>query len=130
MSKNKKIVLSVVAFLLVALIATGVVLKIKHDREMEALRIYNETYLVMDGVEYLRVSTELDLSGMQITELEKLTELTGLKKLNLRNTGISTAQYDMLHAALPQCEILWSVPFQDGYCDNTAQDLTLDRLSM
>ena len=32
MSKNKKIVLSVVAFLLVALIATGVVLKIKHDR--------------------------------------------------------------------------------------------------
>ena len=102
MSKNKKIVLSVVAFLLVALIATGVVLKIKHDREMEALRIYNETYLVMDGVEYLRVSTELDLSGMQITELEKLTELTGLKKLNLRNTGISTAQYDMLHAALPQ----------------------------
>lgn len=130
MSKNKKIILSVVVFLLVALIATGVVLKIKHDREMEALRIYNETYLVMDGVEYLRVSTELDLSGMQITELEKLTELTGLKKLNLRNTGISTAQYDMLHAALPQCEILWSVPFQGGYCDDTVQDLTVDRLSM
>ena len=72
MNKNKKILLSVVAFLLVALIATGVVLKIKHDREMEALRIYNETYLVMDGVEYLRASTELDLSGLQLTESEKL----------------------------------------------------------
>ena len=129
MNKNKKILLSVVVFLLVALIATGVVLKIKHDREMEALRIYNETYLVMDGVEYLRASTELDLSGLQITELEKLTELTRLKKLNLRSTGISTSQYDMLHAALPQCEILWSVPFQGGYCDDTVQELTLEKLS-
>ena len=129
MNKNKKILLRVVAFLLVALIATGVVLKIKHDREVEALRIYNETYLVMDGVEYLRASTELDLSGLQLTESEKLAELTGLKKLNLRSTGISTSQYDMLHAALPQCEILWSVPFQGGYCDNTVQELTLETLS-
>ena len=84
MNKNKKILLSVVAFLLVALIATGVVLKIKHDREMEALRIYNETYLVMDGVEYLRASTELDLSGLQITELEKLTEQEKQEQKTLR----------------------------------------------
>jgi len=129
MNKNKKVILCVLAFLLVALLATGIVLKIKHDREMEALRIYNETYLVVDGVEYLRANTELDLSGKQIGELEKLTELTALKKLNLRDTGISTAQYDMLHAALPQCEILWSVPFQGGYCENTVQELTLETLS-
>lgn len=129
MSKNKKILLRVIAFLLVALIATGVVLKIKHDREMEALRIYNETYLVLDGVEYLRASAELDLSGLQITEPEKLTELKNLKKLNIRNTGISTAQYDVLRAGLPQCEILWSVPFQGGYVDDTVQELTLESLS-
>ena len=41
MNKNKKIILCVVAFLLVALIATGVLLKVMHDRKMEALRIYN-----------------------------------------------------------------------------------------
>jgi len=129
MNKKKTIILCVFVFLLVAILTTGVVLKIKHDREMEALRIYNETYLVMDGVEYLRANTELDLSGKQITELEKLTELTALKKLNLRDTGISTDQYDMLQAALPQCEILWSVPFQGDYCENTAQELVLETLS-
>ena len=130
MNKKKLVILCVLVFLLVALIATGVVLKIQRDKaEAEALRIYNETYLVMDGVEYLRASTELDLSGMQITELEKLKELTALKKLNLRNTGISIQQYDMLHAALPGCEILWSVPFQNGYYDNTIQELTLETLS-
>ena len=129
MNKKKALILGVVAFLLVALIATGIILKLHHDKKMEELRIYNETYLVLDGTEYLRSSTKLDLSGQTITELEKLTELTALKKLDLRNTGITTEQYDMLHAALPQCEILWSVPFQGGYCDNTVQELTLQTLS-
>ena len=130
MNKKRVIILCVLIFLLVAAIATGVVLKIQHDREeAEALRIYHETYLIMDGTEYLRASTELDLSGQQITELEKLKELTALKKLNLRGTGISAEQYEMLHAALPACEILWSVPFQGGYCDDTIQELTVETLN-
>ena len=130
MNKKKGILLFVLVFVLVAIVTTGVVLKIRHDRaEAEALRIYNETYLVMDGTEYLRASTELNLSGQQITELEKLKELTALKTLNLRNTGISFDQYEMLRAALPACEILWSVPFQGGYCDDTITELTLETLS-
>ena len=130
MNKKKVVLLCVLAFLLVALTATGIVLKVQHDRaEAEALRIYHETYLIMDGVEYLRASTELDLSGLQIQELEKLKELTALKKLNLRGTGISVAQYEMLHTALPECEILWSVPFQGAYFEDTIQELTLETLS-
>ena len=128
MNKKKIIILSLVAFLVIAL-TTGIILKVKHDREVEALRIYNETYLVMDGVEYLRASTELDLSNTQITELEKLTELTTLKKLNLRGSGMTISQYDMLRAALPDCEILWSVPFQNDYFDNTITELTVATLS-
>lgn len=129
MNKKKVILLCILAVLLIALVSTLVVLKIQHDREAEALRIYNETYLVMDGVEYLRASTELDLSGKQIIELEKLQELTVLRKLDLRDTGITIEQYDMLHAALPECEILWSVPFQDGFYDCAAQELVLSTLS-
>lgn len=129
MNKKRIIILCVVAFLVVSAVATGIILKLNHDKEMEELRIYNETYLVLDGVEYLRSSTKLDLSGQTITELEKLTELTELKKLDLRDTGITAEQYDMLHAALPQCEILWSVPFQGGYCDSTVKKLTLEKLS-
>ena len=130
--KTKIIILCVALFLLVASIATCLVLE--HQRklaeaEAERLRIYHETYLVMDGAEYLRSSTELDLSNQQITEIEKLQELTKLQQLNLRGTGITTEQYDMLAAALPDCEILWSVPFQGAYCDNTAQELVLETLS-
>lgn len=129
MKKKKVIILCVLAALLLALIATAVVLKIRHDEEMERLRIYNETYLVVDGIEYLRDSVQLDLSGMQIGEFDKLQELTALKQLNLRNTGITTAQYDAIHAALPACEITWSVPFQGSFYDHDIQELTLDQLS-
>lgn len=129
MNKKKIILLCVLSVLLIALIATGIILKVKHDREVEALRIYHETYLIMDGTEYLRSSTKLDLSGKQITELEKLTELTALKKLNMRNTGITIEEYEILRAGLPGCEILWSVPFQGGYCDDTITELTLDTIS-
>ena len=132
MNKKKTIIISIVVVLvLIVGIVAGLV--INHMRrvaeEAERLRIYNETYLVMDGVEYLRASTELDLSGQQITELEKLQELTALQHLDLRNTGITTAQYDMLHAALPQCEILWSVPFQGDYLDSTSTELVLETLA-
>ena len=133
MSKKTKIIIICVALaLLITCIATCLVLN--HQRELaeaeaERLRIYHETYLIMDGAEYLRSSTELDLSNQQITEIEKLQELTKLQQLNLRGTGITTEQYDTLSAALPDCEILWSVPFQGAYCDNTAQELVLETLT-
>ena len=129
MKKTKIIVLCVTIVLLLAVLGTGLFLKVKHDREVEALRIYNETYLVMDGAEYLRAATSLDLSGKQIVELEKLTELGALKKLNMRDTGITAEQYEMLRAGLPGCEIIWSVPFQGGYLNDDVQELTLSEIS-
>lgn len=129
MNKKKLIVLCVLALLLVGLIAGLVV----HDRmekaEQERLRIYNETYLVMDGVEYRRDSTQLDLSNQEITEFEKLQELTALQKLDLRNTGMTVQQYDTLQAALPDCDILWSVPFQGRFYDSTTSQMVLEHLS-
>lgn len=129
MNKKKLIVLCVLALLLVGLIAGLVV----HDRmekaEQERLRIYNETYLVMDGMEYRRDSTQLDLSNQEITEFEKLQELTALQKLDLRNTGMTVQQYDTLQAALPDCDILWSVPFQGRFYDSTTSQMVLEHLS-
>ena len=130
MNKKKSIILCILTVLLIALIATAVVLRIQHNNEMERLRIYNETYLVVDGIEYRRDSVELDLSGQTITEFSKLQELTALQHLNLRDTGITVQQFDALRAALPECEILWSVPFQGSYCDSTSQELVLDSLTI
>ncbi len=129
MNKKKITVLCVLAAVLIALIVTLVVLETRRKNELEQLRIYNETYLVMDGSEYRRDTLELDLSGKQLDELHKLQELTALKQLDLRGTGITTAQYDSIQAALPDCEIFWSVPFQGGFVDNSTQELVLETLS-
>ena len=132
MNKKKITVISLIlAFVLIIGIAAALVMnhKRKLAEEAERLRIYNETYLVVDGAEYRRDSVELDLSGLQIVEFDKLQELTALQQLDLRNTGITAQQYDSLHAALPNCEILWSVPFQGDYYDCYTEELTIDALS-
>lgn len=87
------------------------------------------TYISINGIVYPRASTELDLSGTPEPELDRIRELTGLKKLNLRDTGISTGDYEALQAALPECEILWSVPFQGGYLPHDVTEITLSTLS-
>lgn len=125
MSNKKKIVLvfSVITALLAASLI-GLFLYRQHlDRE------YHATYIVIDGSEYLRSTTTLDLSGSPVHELEKLKELTGLDQLNLRRTGISIDQYDDLKAALPNCEILWSVPFQNSYQEDFITSLKVTSLS-
>lgn len=37
-----------------------------------------------------------------------------VRSLDLREEEISFAHFDSLHAQLPECEILWNVPFQNG----------------
>ena len=34
--------------------------------------------------------------------------------LDLREEDISFGHYDSLHSLLPQCQIVWNVPFQSG----------------
>lgn len=36
------------------------------------------------------------------------------QSLDLREEDISFAHYDSLHSLLPDCQILWNVPFQGG----------------
>lgn len=55
---------------------------------------------------------ELDLSGKPLTDVDRLRRLDQLEKLNLRNTGLTVEDYEELRAALPNCRIAWSVPFQ------------------
>lgn len=121
MSK-KRIGLIICAVVVVVAAIAGVIVYNHLDHQSK--------YITIDGVEYSRSITELDLSGQTITELEKITELTELEVLNVRDTGITMAQYDELHYELLDCNILWSVPFQGGYVDNDLEALTVDTLSV
>lgn len=76
-------------------------------------------------------ATELDLSGAALPaweELEQLAALPELKKLDLRETGISVADFEKLRALLPECEILWLIPVGDGFHAPETESLTLRSL--
>ena len=76
---------------------------------------FDQNYLVIDFSIYPRSVQSLDLSGTPLKNVEKLTKLSALQELDLRDTGLTTEQYEYLHAQLPQCDIDWLVPFQ-GSC--------------
>ena len=49
--------------------------------------------------------------------------------LDLRQESISIEHYDQLHALLPDCTILWNVPFQKGTTPSDCTELTISTLS-
>lgn len=128
--KSKKYFLSVFLAVITLLLCLWGLRKYQEHQEHQAYLQYHATYLIIDGEEHRRDSTELDLSGKSITEFEKLKELHALQQLDLRSTSITTAQYDDLQQSLPNCKILWSVPFQNIFLDSTTDELVLEELDI
>lgn len=77
----------------------------------------------------------LDLNGAGVTSIYQLKRLKELDYLDLRNNDIQPAQYDELKSAIPDCEVLWSVPLDKQRIDSNATriqdpDLTLRSAEM
>ena len=51
------------------------------------------------------------------------------ESLDLREQSISFDHYDQLHKLLPDCEILWNVPFQNGFYSSDSVSLTVTTLT-
>lgn len=64
---------------------------------------YRETHIFVEDAVYAKNSETLDLRG----------------------TGISQAHFDTVHAQLPDCYILWDVPFQGGSLSSDTTKITL-----
>lgn len=116
----KKRIVAVV--LIVLLVCAGIGAKLAQDW-------WHDTYIVIDEQKLRRDVTVLDYSGIGVVELDKLKELTGLQELDLTNTGLTVQQYNELRNALPQCRILWSVPFQNGYVDMNTEVIQVTSLA-
>ena len=52
------------------------------------------------------------------------------QSLDLTGEDISLAYYEELKSKLPDCEIKWMVPFQDGKYANDTEQLVLKQLSL
>lgn len=84
--------------------------------------------VTINGVVYKAETIWLDMSGTQNPELDQIVLLTDLERLDVRDTGIGVEDYEFLREALPECEIQWSVPFQDGFVDSSAETIAVTRL--
>lgn len=99
MRKGKKIALAVAA----ALVLAGGALGIKAYQNAQ----YQKNHIFVEKAVYARDSEWLDLRG----------------------SGISVDHYEALREQLPECDILWDVPFQGGYFPSDATELTVTTLN-
>lgn len=83
-------------------------------------------YQFINGSFYAKDLESLDLSGKPLKDLDGLSGMSQLQRLDLRNTQITPEEYEAVQAQLPDCEILWLLPFQGKYLplDTTALTLT------
>ena len=86
-------------------------------------------YTVVNGRIFNRSLETLDLSGAPLSNYRQITRFYNLKFLDLRNTGITVEAYSELRQALPECEILWEVPFQGSYLDPDTTSIAISSLT-
>ena len=67
----------------------------------------------------------LDLSNTGLTDITEILTRKDLDKLDLKGDPISIEQYEQLRSALPDCEILWSVPVGEQRVENDAASAVL-----
>ena len=116
MKKSTLLIIAALIGLLVTAFYTGV-------------RNYQSTYVVVGGVAYDNSVTQMDLSGAENPDVDSICALIHLEKLDLRETGLSIAQYEQLRKALPTCEIAWQVPFQGQYLEPDTKQLSISSLN-
>ena len=119
MSKRLKWTLRI---LLIAAVLTGFALG--------GLQLFNKYYVNLGGVPYPIDAEVLDLSGKPARNLERLARFPNLCQVDLRRAGVTPQQYRSLLQLLPDCDIVWELPFQDGFLDPGTETLRLSRLSM
>lgn len=115
----KKKILIIVTILILLLAATAAGMQYHFMRN----------HALFEG-EYLPLDTaELTPSGSELPNLETLLQFPDLRKLDLRNIPLSIIQYEQLKQELPNCDILWLVPFQGNYLSPDTQELTITELN-
>lgn len=132
MTKKRWIIVIVAAvFLLAAAIGAylGVQSNRRHAQEAALAAQWEREHITINDRVYERNITALDLHGVLQPDLDAIAALSELTTLDLRDTAITIEQYDALHAALPMCEICWSVPFRDDFLESTSETLSIRGLS-
>ena len=93
-----------------------------------SIRVEDEYPKHFEQMQNLR---SLDMRGSTVTDFTPIYGLSSLERADLRdNHAFTQAEYDALSAALPACDIRWSVPVADTWFDSGAELVDLTRLNM
>ena len=90
---------------------------------------FQHNYVLLEDTVYPRDTEALSFSSWPIAKETRLTRFTGLKQIDLLQADITIEQYDEIDQLLPDCEILWLVPFQDGRLPLDTGSITLTRFT-
>lgn len=91
--------------------------------------VWDSTHITVGDVIYPKNLEALDLSGQALPPVRELADLAALKRLDLRYTGLTADEYEYLKRQLPECEILWLVPFQGEFLSPDIRELSVTELS-
>lgn len=90
---------------------------------------HSTTYIKIQSETLRRDITELTVTGDQLPDTALLQQLTLLTSLDVREVPLSISQYEQLKKDLPNCRILWKVPFQGAYLAADTTELTITTLT-
>ena len=93
------------------------------------LQLYQKHYVNLDGVSYPIDAVVLDLSDRPLRSPERLTRFPGLRKVDLRRAGVTPEEYDRLRQLLPDCDLVWELPFQEQFLPTNTHSLTVSHLT-
>lgn len=94
-----------------------------------ALYLFHSNFVIISGGLHRRDVRELDLRGAPLSRIENIPRCPDLQSVDLRGTGLTVQQYTWLKEQLPDCTVLWDVPFQGRFLSQDAENLTLTGLT-
>ena len=87
--------------------------------------VFRANYILIDGKITDRDAAVVVLTGEELPDAATLQGMRGLQVLDLRNLDVEIGEYEALRQQLPDCEILWLVPFQGNRWDNAVAEISV-----
>lgn len=138
---TQRTVPALIAFLLAVLCA---VLVVSAPAYLKYVPLFDKYDFTAVDTPHLRLENELpenfglltnlqsiDMRGSTIDNFDALTSCKNLRELDVREDyAFTQADYDALSAALPDCDIRWSMPIAGNHYDNDTRAIDLSAQSM
>lgn len=90
---------------------------------------FQKNFVIIHGTVYPKVLSSFTISSDPVECIPQLKKMPNLERLDLRKSKLSVEQYQQLSQALPECRILWMIPFQGEYFSSDTVQLTVQALS-